>query len=547
MPNRVSLLRRAAVALSVVFVLAHGWTSVGQDRAPRLVVLLVVDQLRADYVDKLQHQWTSGLHRLVAEGAWFRQAEYPYFNAATCAGHASVSTGTTPAIHGMILNQWWDRDSQSSVACADDASVKIISYGNPVAVAGESAARLLAPTLADELRAQLSPAARVIAFSLKARSAVTLGGQHPDAVAWFADQRAWVTSTAFSPGPVPEVADFISHHPVEQDFGKVWDRTLPKNVYLYEDPAVGIIGGPEVTTGFPHIVRNYAHWQSSPYADEYLAQMALDVATRMRLGAAGRTDMIAIGFSTLDFVGHSYGPNSHEIQDVLIRLDRALGGFFAGVDRLVGSGNYVVALTGDHGVAPVPERARLFGLDSGRVPGLAIVSAGEQAAVRALGRGKYVSRLELPDLYFEPGVYDKLRRQPSALESVRDAIKSVTGVTTTYTRDEIEQGRFGEDAVGRQIANGHLAARSGDITVVLRPYWMTAPAGTTHGTGYSYDTRVPLLMMGKGIRRGEYLAPASPLDIAPTLAFLAGITLPRAQGRILTDALNTARSVPPNN
>jgi predicted AlkP superfamily pyrophosphatase or phosphodiesterase len=546
MPNRVSLLRRVAVSLSVVFVLAHGGTSRGQDRVPRLIVLLMVDQFRSDYVDRLQHQWTGGLHRLETEGAWFRDAEYPYFNTATCPGHASVSTGTMPAIHGMILNQWWDRESRSPVACADDAAVKIISYGKPVTVAGESAARLLAPTLADELRAQLSPASHVIAFSLKARSAVTLGGQHPDAVAWFADQGAWVTSTAFSPGPVREVADFISHRPVEQDLGKVWDRTLPKSAYLYEDPAVGITGGAEMTSGFPHTVRNYAQWQSSPYADEYLAQMALDVATRMKLGASGRVDMIAISFSTLDFVGHLYGPNSHEIQDVLIRLDRALGSFFAGLDRLVGSGNYVVALTADHGVAPVPERARLFGLDSGRVPGLAIVGAAEQAAVRALGPGKYVSRLELPEIYFEPGVYDKLRRQPSALESVRNAIKSVTGVTTTYTRDELEQRRFGEDPVARQIANSHLAARSGDISIVLRPYWMTAAAGTTHGTGYGYDTRVPLFMMGKGIRRGEYLVPVSPLDIAPTLALLSGITLPRAQGRILIEALPAPRSVPPN-
>jgi hypothetical protein len=143
-------------------------------------------------------------------------------------------------------------------------------------------------------------------------------------------------------------------------------------------------------------------------------------------------------------------------------------------------------------------------------------------------------------------VYDKLRRQPSALESVRNAIKSVTGVTTTYTRDELEQRRFGEDPVARQIANSHLAARSGDISIVLRPYWMTAAAGTTHGTGYGYDTRVPLFMMGKGIRRGEYLVPVSPLDIAPTLALLSGITLPRAQGRILIEALPAPRSVPPN-
>src|SRR5262249_8166310 len=160
------------------------------------------------------------------EGAWFRQVDYPYFTTVTCAGHSTISTGSLPSIHGMIMNRWWDREKHSEVACADDDSAAPVSYGKPVRGVGESARALRTTALADELRAQLSPAARVISFSLKARSAATMAGQRPDAVVWFKDEGTWVTSTTFANAPVPALADFIKRHPLENDFGKVWERSL---------------------------------------------------------------------------------------------------------------------------------------------------------------------------------------------------------------------------------------------------------------------------------------------------------------------------------
>jgi predicted AlkP superfamily pyrophosphatase or phosphodiesterase len=518
------------------------------DRTPKLIVLLTVDQMRADYIDKFHQQWSHGLRRLVTDGAWFRQADYPYFNTVTCVGHSSISTGAVPSVHGMILNQWWDRGAGKQVTCTDDDRAMIISYGKPVNAPGESSARMLAPALADELRAQLSPAAKTVAFSLKARSTVTLAGHHPDALAWFDDSGAWVTSTAFSKGPVSEVADFITRNPVERDFDKVWDRALPKSTYLYEDPAIGVHAANGMTPSFPHALATagehepdkafYDHWQSSPFADEYLAKMALDVVDHMKLATAGgRTNMVAISFSSLDKVGHDYGPNSHEIQDILIRLDRTLGDFFAGLDRLVGPGRYTVALTADHGVAPIPERAKVEGLDAGRVGDATVTSAAEHVLVKAFGPGPWVNRIIFTELYLRQGAYEKLRGEPAVLAEVRAAIAAVPGVLTTYTRDELASNQFLGDPIGRQLVRGYYPERSGDFAVVLKPYWMLQVDGTTHGTGYGYDTHVPLLLMGTGIAKGEYLALASPTDVAPTLAFLAGITLPRAQGRALTEAL----------
>lgn len=507
-----------------------------QARRPRLIVLLMVDQMRADYIDKFQHQWTAGLRRLIAEGAWFREADYPYAATVTCGGHASVSTGTLPSVHGMIGNTWWDRERGAVVACADDPTVYNLSFGKPVDAAGESAVRLLAPTLADELRAQLSPVPRIVAFSLKARSAVTLGGQRPDAVAWVDDQGAFVTSSAFAGGPSPAVADYVARHPVEHQLWSTWDRALPDSAYLYEDLAGGARDGD--APSFPRTIRTWVDWQASPLADEYLVDMALDVGAQMKLGAAGRTDMLAIGFSTLDIVGHASGPNSHEVQDVLVRLDRTIGRLLAGLDRQVGRGNYVVALSADHGVAPVPERSEAFGLDAARIPVRAIPDAAQQAIAAQLGRGQYVNRLMSDNLYLADDVYDMLRSRPGALAAVRTAIESVPGVRAVYSRDQLMAGAFGDDALARQFANSFMPSRSGDFVIAYKPYWLFGgTGGTTHGTPYRYDTHVPVILMGPGIAPGEYARSVTPLDIAPTLAYLAGITLPYAHGQVLTDAL----------
>jgi hypothetical protein len=225
--RRASSLRRVPLTVSIAAVMG-AMLMAAPDRTPKLVVLLMVDQFRADYVDRFQSQWSQGLKRLMTDGAWFRQASYPYANTVTCAGHASVSTGSVPATHGLILNSWWDRASGTAVTCTADSSVTNLGYGNPVK-GGDSLASLRTSTLADELRAQLTPASHAIAFSLKARAAAPLAGHRPDAVAWFDDGGTWTTSTAFTPVLVPQVRDFIADHPVQHDFGKRWElyRRMP--------------------------------------------------------------------------------------------------------------------------------------------------------------------------------------------------------------------------------------------------------------------------------------------------------------------------------
>jgi predicted AlkP superfamily pyrophosphatase or phosphodiesterase len=266
--------------------------------------------------------------------------------------------------------------------------------------------------------------------------------------------------------------------------------------------------------------------------------MALATANELGMGSAGHTDLLAISFSALDLVGHIYGPNSHEVQDVLVRLDRSIGDLLDGLDRLVGAGNYVVALSADHGVAPTPERGRIFGLDAARVPARAITDAAQKAIAAELGPGRYVNRLMSSDLYLAEGVLDRLRARPGAIARVRDAIAAVPGVQAVYAGDDLTLERQGVDPLARELAASFVPSRSGDMLVVLKPYWLLGGAGgTSHGTLWEYDTHVPLLLAGAGISAGNYLTPVSPLDIAPTLAYLTGITLPNAKGHILADAV----------
>ena len=510
---------------------------------PKLVVMLSVDQMRGDYIDKFRHQWTKGLHRLVTEGAWFRQADYPYYTTVTCAGHASIGTGTVPAVHGMVANTWADRNNARTVSCTDDETVKLIPYGSPVTGVGHSAKNLMSPTLADEMRYQSWPTPRVVGISLKARSAINLSGHKPDVVVWL-DERdgGWVTSTAFAAAPAPFIQDFIAKHPMSEEMGRTWNRSMPKEQYSYDYSRENRRRTPHATVEFPHITKGRGDevggaitdaWEASPYSDAYLAAMAMASVDAMKLGRSAGTDFLAISFSALDLTGHSYGPVSHEVQDVLFRLDEQIGLLLDKLDRDVGRGQYVVGLSSDHGVAPVPEAMRAAGFDAGRIDNLAMAKAIDGVLTRELGPGSYRTRVLGNDIYFNDGIYLKLTQNPAAMEAVLDTVRKIEGVWRVYRKEQLSA----TDPLTRQSFLSHYEGRSGEIKFLGRAYWITSASTSTHGTGHRYDTHVPVLLFGFGIKKGEYLDPAAPIDLAPTLAFLTGVTLPDAMGRVLTEAL----------
>jgi predicted AlkP superfamily pyrophosphatase or phosphodiesterase len=514
-----------------------------QPAAPKLVVLVVIDQMRADYIERFRDNWSSGLRRLVDDGAWFTKAAYPYLTTVTCSGHATIATGAYPHTHGIIANTWYDRARATVIPCTDDQLARVVPYSKE-ANSRTGPGALLVPSLADQMRGQ---GAHVVTVALKARSAIMLAGHGGDAVTWISDSLdGWESSTVFTQTPIPQVKAFLAANPIEADFGKTWNRMLPPSQYRDPDDGLGEAPIKGWTSAFPHVLKGgavrpdtsyYDQWQHSPFADAYVARMAASLVESLQLGKHAGTDFLGVSFSSPDLVGHAYGPRSQETQDMYAHLDQSMGAFLNDLDRLVGPGQYALGLSSDHGVTDIPEQLRKAGRDGGRISASNVLNVAEAKAEAAIGRENFLSRLNGNEVYFAPGMYDRVKQRPNVLKDMTRAMTHEPGVARVFTADELASGLSSSDAQVRAAALGFVANRSGDLVVSPKPGWMFAGNGTTHGSATADDQRVPVLLYGFGIKPGRYDSAASPADIAPTFASLAGVPLPNAEGRPLKEAL----------
>jgi hypothetical protein len=539
------------LVLAVVSALLDGRPGSSQSTPPpthpRLIVLLVIDQMRSDYVDRFQSTWTGGLHRLMNEGAIFSNAAYPYFHTWTCSGHATISTGTYPEAHGIVQNAWWDRELRRNVTCTGDPDVPLVGYGASLE-RGASSRLLQAATLADELRAQ-SPQSKIVVLSLKERSAVMLAGRQADMATWFDDgSNSWTTSSAYAKHPLPFVARFLEKNPTEQSLAHTWTKRLDPSLYSGPDDGIGERPPRGWSARFPHHFDDgghatdnafYERWQESPVSDAYVEHLSEAAIEALRLGSGPATDYLALSFSALDLVGHDFGPESHEVQDVLAHLDLTIGRLFTFLDHRVGRGAYAVALSADHGVASIPEQASHAGLDAGRILTTTLTRSVEKSLAAVLGAGPHVARVVFTDIYFDPRRTAAIVGNQATMKAVRDGLLAVPGLHQVVSGAEISQP--GNDPLLRAIKLSYFPGRSGDIVVSPKPGWVLSTAvgsqATNHGTAHPYDQRVPIVLMGTRIERGTYGQAATPADIAPTLATLAGIKMDRAQGRVLKEAM----------
>ncbi len=442
------------------------------------------------------------------------------------------------------------------VTCTSDPSAKNSAYAGGATKGGDSAWRMQLPSFAEELKFQTGGATRVVTFSLKARSAITMAGHKGDAVTWVDTSGALVTSSVF--GSAPFVEEYAKKNPVAQDFGKTWSLSLPQSAYLYDETATGAATVDGWTTTFPRPLRGkegaktpdaayYEQWATSPFADTYLTKLAETGVDSLGLGKSGQTDFLGVSYSSVDYVGHTFGPRSREIQDILVRLDRDLGELFAFLDKKVGAGNYVVALSADHGVAPVPVDMQKTGVDAG-VLDLPELQARIEKSLEPLNYPKpAVARMAGNEIYFSEGLYERLKAEPPAMKAVLDAISAMPGVAAVYRAEELGNGTTPIAQTRKAAVLSYFAGRSGDLYVLQKPYWLLdgspdgnkRATGTGHGTPYNYDQHVPVFFMGYGIQPGEYFEPVTPADIAPTLAALTGVTLATRDGRVLSEALRT--------
>jgi hypothetical protein len=511
---------------------------------PKLVVMIVVDQMRADYLDLFKAHWEGGFRTLLDQGLVFERGRYPYLHTVTCAGHATIGTGTYPKTHGMILNAWWHREDRQSPECTADPDTAAVTYGRPVQV-GSSPKRLLTPTLADELRVQ-KPGARVVAISLKSRGAIPLAGKAGDAVVWFDDPAGtFTTSRAYASAPVPAVKAFIDTQPFEKDLGRVWSLSGDARSYVRRDAGIGERPPAGWTGLFPHAVTGrgatpdaqfYARWRATPLADRYLANMAAALVDSFALGQRTGTDFLSVSFSTLDDVGHSFGPESREVEDILRQLDGTLGELLAKLDKTVGRANYVLGFSADHGVAPFGGFGR-----GGRLHTEDIRDRVQETLTMELGaleKRSYVEAQSTGYIYLAPGVFDTLKGNAKAYAALERAIEDMPGVAALLRTDQLSDRS--SDPIVRAAALSHMSGRGGELVVVSEPYWYItarAVASASHGSMHEYDQRVPLILFGGGVRPGRVQSEASPADIAPTLAQLVGVKMPKAEGRVLKEAV----------
>jgi predicted AlkP superfamily pyrophosphatase or phosphodiesterase len=543
--------RRNTVVLAVATLLASANAPAPQAQAPaaatpRLLVTIVIDQMRFDYVDRYGGRWNAGLKRLVTEGAVFERAMYPYLNTVTCAGHATIGTGAFPYRHGIIMNEWYRRDIGRRRQCTDDESVASVAYTAPAEPVGHSARRLRVPTLSERLRTR-SPQSRVISLSMKPRSAVMLAGRGATAVTWFADSNVWGTSTAYSSAPVPEIQTFVADNPVDRERTAIWDRVRGSDEYVGPDDSRYERARAGWTSSFPHplagdqgapATRFFDLWERSPFSDAYLGRLAAAVVREFKLGQRDAVDHLAVSFSAVDYVGHDFGPESHEVQDALFRLDQTLGTLFAVLDKAVGRDKYVVGVSADHGVSRIPEAMAAEGGDAGRVLNQTVQKVAEAAMRDAHGEGSYVALVEYTNVYLTPAARAKAQADPSFIAPLLAAVTKLPGIERVFSSAGLIDKRTSADPIERAAAISHHPDESGDVVVVLKPNWIgTNTSAATHGSARWYDQHVPVIFMGAGIKPGRYSTAASPADLAPTLAATIGLAMRDVDGKVLTDAL----------
>ncbi len=543
---------------------------------PRLVVLVVVDQFRADYLERFGDLFAErgGLRRLMTRGGVWANANFDHMPTYTAPGHATLMTGTWPSENGIIGNLWYDREAGrvvENVSDPDDRPGQPSRYqllGGGARDTPASPRRLTASTVGDELRLTTSGRSKVVGISVKNRGAILPAGRHATAAYWFSSFTGNMVSTTYYFNELPAwVKKFNDGRPADKFFGAKWEYMLGGNTeYLsragFDSPPWENIGNaPGDTNAFPHTVTGgtdkpgpafYAALDSTPFSNDLLVEFTKQAIDNEGLGRDADTDVLTVSFSANDYVGHRYGPYSHEAMDATLRTDRQIGALLDHIDASVGLQNTLVAFTADHGCAPIPEHASALGLPGGR-----IASADIMGAVRNAVRARFskpgdkdttadyvVEAFWNGNIFFNTAalVRDGIDRRE--VERVAgEAVLTVPGIVRYFTRTELLAGNIDlSDPIARRVLHGFHPRRSGDLVVIHEPYKYlsegASPIPATHGSPYSYDTHVPVVIMGAGVAPGRYRQAATPADIAPTLSQLLRIAAPsNSTGRVLVEGL----------
>lgn len=500
----------------ITLLLAIGLNSYSQDK-PKLVVGIVVDQMRYDYIYRFWDDFgDEGFKKLVNEGHFFRNANFGYMPTYTGPGHASIFTGTTPAVHGIIGNNWYDKYSQTYVYCAGDGDMQTVcdceNHATDVlSNDGQmSPHRMLTTTIGDELQL-FNTASKVIGISLKDRGAILPAGHMGDAAYWMDANGEWITSSYYMDA-LPKwlldyqrknaVSDYLSGKWKGENFSYNLDTLMAKN-------------GPKVI-------------KSTPFGNSILKDLSKEVIKEEKLGQGEHTDFFSISFSSTDYVGHQYGPHAEELIDTYLRLDEDIADILNTLEKTIGAENVLVFLTADHGVVSVPNELKKHRIPAGYFDVTEAKTALKSHLAQRFGEGEWIKRYSNQQFFLNQELIQEKQISKEEVETIcTNFLISFEGIKNTFTATQLHQNEY-QNGVHALVQKGYNQKRSGDVIINLESGWIewNSPTGTTHGSCYSYDTHVPLIFWGKNIKHNTSDKAVFIRDIAPTVCTLLGISFP---------------------
>jgi predicted AlkP superfamily pyrophosphatase or phosphodiesterase len=504
---------------------------------PKLVVGIVIDQMRWDYLYRYYDRYAAdgGFKRILNKGFSCENTLISYTPTVTACGHAGIYTGSVPAIHGIVGNAWWNSQLNTSIYCVQDDSVKTV--GSATTAGQMSPANMLTTTITDELRLATNFKSKVIGVSLKDRGSILPAGHSANAAYWYDSKTGdWITSTYYMNELPQWVKDFNAKKLVDKYYAEDWNTLYPINTYQqssadnkpYENRPFG------AGTNFPYNLKkfagtgSYSYISATPHGNTFTMEMAKAALTAEQLGKDSVTDFLAVSFSSPDYIGHSFGPNSVEAEDGFLRLDKTLGEFLNFLNTTVGEGQYLLFLSADHGAAHVPDFLKEHHIPAGNVDTERLYTDLNKALKEKFGADDLVTEISNCQVYLNHKqiAASKLNKK-DILEWVMDYCSAYPGIDRVFEPAALASTTLNA-TIKEMLANGYNASRSGDIQMIFKPQFIEGfeGSGTTHGLWNPYDAHIPLLWYGWNIKPGKLNRQTAMADIAPTIAAMLHIQMP---------------------
>ncbi len=507
---------------------------------PKLVVGIVIDQMRYDYLYRFnQYFGNDGFKRLMDEGTNFTYAHFNYVPTYTAPGHTSIYTGTTPFYHGIIANDWYDKSKEKMIYCVNDTTERSIGSND---VEGEmSPKNLMATTITDQIKLATSGKSKVISISLKDRAAILPGGHWANAAYWYDSKTGDFISSSYYTKSLPKwVIDFNNRKLADNYLSNEWKLSKPISDYQISNPDESPYENDvfsEGKTSFPHSFSNvkpqnkYGVLESTPFGNQLLEEFVKAALKNENLGKGNETDFLAISFSSTDFIGHAYGNYSYELEDTYIKLDSQIADLLKALDKQVGKGNYLLFFTADHGVLDTPSYLKEHNLPTGELNYKKALDSLNQFSIRTFGDKNIIENFSNNQIFLNRNLIAQRNLDIHKVEQdYADFLRNTfPAIASVFTRDALEMQTPNRMSTNLTL-NGFNPERSGDIAITLRPGYLISfmKKGTTHGAPYNYDTHVPMIFYGWHIPKQTVNTPVYIVDIAATVANLLNISEPSA-------------------